>query len=296
MTGPARRNVVLAAAALLAACTTATPMAPIGAPPAALKLDPFYTRSLDAAGIPVSSSRAVPDAALRAAQSLVTQMLAKRPDLARALVARGQRVVVMAESEGTLDLPEQRDWKKPTPDDPRLTVCERKHYAETIGRQSDRDYWNTRARGMGGVLTSGATENLLGVPDTRYYGENILVHEFSHAILDVVEAADPTLYHAVERAYADAKRRNLWRGEYGETTIQEYWAEGTQFWFESNHVAVVDGETILSAADLRRHDPALAAVLARVYGHRHHLDADIFWRHPARVPPGGPPDSTAAIC
>jgi hypothetical protein len=293
-----RRNAVLAVATMLAGCaaTTAAPMQAILPPSPSLKLDPFYTRSLDVHGIPVNSSGIVPDSALRAAQSLVAEMLAKRPDLARALVARRQRIVVMAESEGTLDLPEQRDWKKPAADDPRLTRCEQKHYQEWIGRLTDRDYWNARARGMGGELTSGATENLLGVPGTRYYGENILVHEFSHAILDVAETADPALYHAVERAYANAKQHNLWKGEYGETTAQEYWAEGTQFWFESNKLAVVDGVRILSAADLQRHDPLLFAVLRRVYGNRHHLTADIFWRHPARVPPGAIPISTAADC
>ena len=219
-------------------------------------------------------------------------------------MARGQRVVVMAQGEGTLDLPEQRDRKKPAPDDPRLTVCERKHDAETIGRQSDRDYGNARARGMGGVMTSGASENILGVPGSRYHGENILVHEFSHANLDAVEQVDPGPYHAAERAYADAAAHDRWRGEYGETTIPEYRAEETRFRFESNRLAVVNGQRILSADDLPRHDPALLAALARVYGARHHLSADIFWRHPARVPPsdppgdppGGPPANTAATC
>src|SRR3546814_7564423 len=47
----------------------------------------------------------------------------------------------------TTDVPEQRDWKKPAIGDPRLTLCERKYYAERIGRLSDSEYWNKRARG-----------------------------------------------------------------------------------------------------------------------------------------------------
>ncbi len=282
----------------LALCTTgcAAPRASIGPPPVALGLDRFYAKSLDVDGIPVSASAQTPDAALQAAARIVRGMLAHRPDLARQLVAMGQRVVIMARSEGTVDLPEQRDWKKPTLDDPRLTVCERKHYDERIGRLSDRDYWNGRARGMGGLLTSAAEENLLAVPGTRYYGETIFVHEFAHAILDAAEQADPALFADVERAYADAHRRGIWRGEYGDTTAQEYWAEGTQFWFESNRLAVVNGKRILSATDLERHDPALAALLRRVYGDRHRLPGDAFHRHPARVPPGPPPVSTAEVC
>lgn len=286
--------VLLGGAAALASC--AGNPAPIGAPPAALGLDPFYVKSIDANGIPVSASRAVPDAALQIARRMMVAMLARRPDIARELVRAGQRVMIMGIDEWTTDVPEQRDWKKPARDDPRLTHCERKHYDARIGQLSDRDYWGKRARGMGGLLTSAATENLLGVPGTKYYGETILVHEFSHAILYAAEAIDPVLYARVEAAYVAAKDKGLWTGEYGATTVQEYWAEGTQFWFNSNKLAVVDGVRILSDADLARHDPALAAVLHAVYGDRHRLPADPFYKHPARVPVGPIPTSTAEVC
>lgn len=285
-----------AVALLLGAATLASCARPIGPPPPALALDPFYAKSLDARGIPVSASNAVPDKALRIARRLIVEMLAHRPDLARALVASGQRVMVMGVDEQTLDVPEQRDWKKPAIDDPRLTRCERKLYDARIGKLTDREYWGRRARGMGGLLTSAATENLLGVPGTRYYGETILIHEFSHAILDVVETVDPALYAQVAAAYAAAQEKGLWTGEYGSTTIQEYWAEGTQFWFNSNKLAVVDGVRILSDADLARHDPALAAVLRAVYGERHRLPGDPFYNHSARIPPGPIPKSTAEVC
>lgn len=285
-----------AASLLLGAVLLSSCARPIGPPPPALKLDPFYAKSLDARGIPVSASTAVPDKALRTARRLIVGMLAHRPDLARALVASGQRVMVMGVDEQTLDVPEQRDWKKPAIDDPRLTRCERKLYDERIGRFTDREYWGRRARGMGGLLTSAATENLLGLPGTRYYGETILVHEFAHAILDAVQAVDSALYAQVAAAYAAAQAKGLWTGEYGSTTIQEYWAEGTQFWFNSNKLAVVGGVRILSDADLTRHDPALAAVLGAVYGARHRLAGDAFYNHPARVPPGPIPKSTAEVC
>ena len=294
---------LLAVATSLTACsaTRQEPLPQIGPPPARLALHPFYTRTIEAAGIPISSSGKVPDAALRAAHSIVVEMLAHRPDLQRAMVRQGQRLVIMAQDEGTTDLPEQADWKKPTPDDPRLTTCERKHYQEWIGRLTDQQYWNNRARGTGGLMTSGAAENLLGVPGTRYYGENIFVHEFSHAIMDVgIATADQPLLRRIQAAYHHAKATGLWKGEYGETTVNEYWAEGSQFWFESNKVVIVDGRRILNADDLAAYDPALAAVLRSVYGDRHRLSADVFWRHPSRVPetPAGaaPIRSTAAEC
>ena len=103
-------------------------VAEVEAPPVSLALDPFYARYVDADGIPILSSAKVPDRALLVAKAIVEGMLAHRPDLARALAASGYRVAIMAEDESTLDLPEQRDWKKPARDDPRLTRCERKHY------------------------------------------------------------------------------------------------------------------------------------------------------------------------
>ncbi len=268
----------------------------IGPPPATLKLDPFYRRFIDAEGIPIASSAAVPDTALLLARDIAVAMLAERPDLRRAMIASGFRVAIMGEKEGTVDLPEQRDWKKPTIDDPRLTICERKLYPERIGKLTDAEYWNRRARGMGGSLTSAATENLLGVPDTRYYGENIFVHEFSHAILEAARTVDPGLYARVERAYASAMARKMWTGEYTAVTVDEYWAEGTQTWFNSNMLAVVDGRRILSDTDLAAYDIALFNVLSEVYGTRHRVPGDAYYMHPARVPPGPPPTSTAEVC
>src|SRR3546814_14117432 len=95
-------------------------------------------------------------------------MLVKRPDLARALVTAGQRVMIMGVDEQTTDVPEQRDWKKPAIDDPRLTLCERKYYAERIGRLSDSAYLNQRARGMGGLLTRGDTDNRPALAGSLY--------------------------------------------------------------------------------------------------------------------------------
>lgn len=254
----------------------------ISSPPGRLKLDPFYRKYVDASGIPVVSSGKVPDAALLIARDLVTEMLTERPDVLAAMVQSGARVGVMAIDEGTMDLPEQRDWKKPTRDDPRLTPQELKDY-DRIAAMTDREYWNSRARGMGGLYTTAAAENLMGVTGTRYFGETILVHEFSHNILSTLERIDHKFYARVQAAYDHAMKKKLWRGSYAAQNIQEYWAEGTQTWFNSNKAYIVDGKTIVSDAQLKDYDPALYHLLSAVYGKgRHHLDADVFWNSPAR--------------
>ena len=293
-----RAALMLAALSFATGCASGATSAPArpALPPPSLGLDPFYTQYVDAEGIAVVGSSAVRPEAIAVATRISAQMLGSRPDLARWLAGKGYRVAIMAESEATTDLPEQAHWTRPEQDDPRLTRCERKHYHERIGRLSDREYWNARARGMSGRLTSGAEEDLLGLRSSRYWGETIFVHEFAHDVLAAIRAVDPSLSGSIDAAYASALRGGLWKDEYAATTVDEYWAEGTQFWFNSNRLAAFGGRRILDHDDLAAYDPALFRVLARAYGKEHRLAGDPFWRHPARVPPGPPPVDTAEVC
>lgn len=259
------------------ALVTSYASAMISAPPAELGLDPFYKQYTDAFGIPIVSSEKVDGAALLIARDIVNYMLLKRPDVRAVLIERKSRVLVMAESEGETDLPERRDWKKPTKSDPRLTPEEGANYEKPggIASLSDRDYWNGRARGMGGNITSCAEENLLGRPGTRYYGENILVHEFSHNLMDALRSADPALFARIQPAYEAAKAAGKYKGQYAINTVAEYWAEGSQWWFGSN-IEFHDGDTrVQTPEDLEHYDPRLHAILEQVYpGHR--IPADVY--------------------
>ena len=68
--------------------------------------------------------------------------------------------------------------------------------------QADRDYHANRSRGLGGNPTTGAEENLLGYPGTRYYGEHIFVHEFAHAIMGGgIRDVDPEMHAEIRAAY-----------------------------------------------------------------------------------------------
>lgn len=278
--------------ALLAACNT------IGRtlPPAPPGQDRFYTQIIDVRGVPIVASSKVSGGALRSARAMAQGMLAHRPDLARWLAANGYRIAVMAQSEALLDLPEFRHWSKPARDDPRLTRCELKHYEVRIAALTDRQYWDARVRGIGGQHMVAAEEDLLNLTPNRYFGETIFVHEFAHQILDAVRGTDAALHERIKAAYANAKARGLWHDEYTMTTIDEYWAEGSQFWWNSNRLQAFEGRRILEAEDLAAYDPALYAVLADVYGATHRLPDDPFYKHPARVPPGPPPRNTAEVC
>ncbi len=226
---------------------------------------------------PIVSSEKVPDDALLVARDIVNYMLLKRPDVRDVMVSRKSRLLIMAKTEFETDLPERRDWKKPAKDDPRLTPGERQRYdlPGGIASMTDQEYWNRRARGMGGNVTSCAEENLLGYPDTRYYGENITVHEFSHNVMGALRVADPALYKEIQDAYAEAKGNGLFKGHYAENTVAEYWAEGTQWWFWSNFEWRDGDKRLQTPDDLKAYDPRLFAIFEKVYA-GHHIPADVY--------------------
>lgn len=241
--------------------------ASIAAPPPGF--DPFYAKAADAAGIPILGSAAVSDDALLVARDIVNEMLASRPDARAEMIRQGFRVVVMAAAERTTDVPEQSMWTVPAEDDWRLTAGERARYREPggLGSQTPKQYWDRRARGMDDNPTTCAEENVLGMPDDRYRGENICVHEFVHSIMQYgLQFSDPELYAEIEAAYAAAMRDGLWAGHYAATNAKEYFAEAAQTWFFSNIEFAAGERCIRTPADLRAYDPRVYDIIGRVFG------------------------------
>ena len=247
-------------------------------PPAELKLDPFYTKYADAAGIPIVASEEVRSDAVLMLRDIVNHMLVKRPDLRAELVRRGSRLMIIGAKQGQMDLPEYRNMKKPAKEDPRLTPGERERYdlPGGIASMTDAEYWNRRARGLGGIRTSCGEENLIGIEGSRYFGEHICVHEFSHGIMSAIRSVDPGLMKEIEAAYAAAKAKGLFRKHYAENTVAEYWAEGTQWWFWSNFFWMTPEKVeIWTPESLKEYDPTLFELLSRVYLD-HKIPADIY--------------------
>jgi hypothetical protein len=190
----------------------------VGPVPASLGVDPFYTKYVDARGIPVLASNNVPDDALLVARDIINSMLAMRPDLRKAMIARKWRTGVIAEVEMTMDIPEYANMKRPGAS------------REEPINQADRDYHANRSRGLGGNPTTGAEENLLGYPNTRYWGEHIFVHEFAHAIMGGgIRDVDPPMFAEIRAAYDEAMAAGKYvhpdgRKHYATTNAGEYWA------------------------------------------------------------------------
>jgi len=239
--------------------------------PESLGVDPFYKKYVDAQGIPVISSEKVPDAALLVARDIVNTMLAARPDLRKAMIARKWRTGVIAEVEMTMDIPEYSKMKRPGA--PR----------EEPVNQLDRDYHANRSRGLGGNPTTGAEENLLGYPGTRYWGEHIFVHEFSHAIMGGgIRDVDPAMYAEIRTAYDEAMAAGKYvhldgRKHYATTNPNEYWAEGAQWWFFSNYGECFTGNVkVETPEEFAAYDPKLNELLNRVFT-THHIPMDVFY-------------------
>lgn len=224
------------------------------------KLDTsFYKQYADANGYPILASAKVPATALAIVRDQVNYMLGNRPDVRDTMITHGGRVVIMAETEYTMDVPEQRQWRVPMYLDPRLTPQERARYYEPggLGSMSAERYWNTRARGMGGTLTTCAEENVLGYYRTRYWGTNICVHEFSHAIMGAgIGNAHPQWFREIVEAYKHAKATCLRTANgYAGNTFNEYWAGGVE-WYVGN-----GGR---ERAGLKTEDPKLYELVSRL--------------------------------
>jgi len=245
---------------------TESPRGTVSAPPPGF--DPVYTKYVDANGIPVLGSGSVSDQALLVARGIVDFMLSKRPDARAAMISQGFRLVVMAESEQTTDVPEHSLWTVPARDDWRLTDAERARYDEPggMGSMTGKQYWDRRARGMDDNPTTCAEENLLGIAGTRYYGENICVHEFVHSIMMYgLQFSDPELFADIQAAYAQALDDGLWAGQYARTNAKEYFAEAAQTYFWSNIEFYDGGRRVQSPDDLRSYDPRVYDLLTRVF-------------------------------
>ena len=244
--------------------------------PAALGVNPFYRKYVDALGIPVLASEKVPDAALLVARDILNAMLAARPDIRKALIARGWRTGVIAEVEMTMDIPEYSKMKRPgAPRDEPVT-------------QEDRDYHANRSRGLGGNPTTGAEENLLGYPRTRYWGEHIFVHEFAHAMMTGLRDVDAAMVGEIRAAYDAAMAAGKYvhpdgRKHYATTNANEYWAEGVQWWFFSNYGECFRGGVkVETPEEFAAYDRTLHGLIGRVFT-THRIEMDVF--HGKRIRP-----------
>ena len=225
-------------------------------PPATVRktfsLDPFYEQWIDVEGLPVVASSKVNPYALKEAAWLIRQIIGHRQDVLQALAKNNVRFAVMAYNELTTQIPEHSDLQPGY-------------------------YWDRRARGLGSTparpAVSCGEENLLNYAGDPYSTENILVHEFAHAIHQMgLNTVDPGFDDRLKTMYDAALEKGLWKDTYAITNRAEYWAEGTQSWFDTNRANDDQHNHVDTRDKLKEYDPTLATLLTEVFG-----DAD--WRY-----------------
>ena len=182
----------------------------------------FYQKYIETEGLYVTSSGKVSDEALLKACDIISLMLAKRPDVKAHMVKKGCHVKIIGKDEETCDLPE---------------------FAHICNCEDSIKYWNWRARGFGGApedefSSSCGEENLLALPQDKYVGENILIHEFAHLIHTVgIVGVEPDFNERLEALRQNAIRKGLWEKTYAVSNKEEYFAECVQSFFNCNRYA-----------------------------------------------------------
>ena len=190
----------------------------------------FYKKFIDVQGMPVVASGEVADQALQRTYSIVTHMLAGRPDIAEALVKNGMYLIIIGKDQVYTDMPEYRNHPNPA-------------------------YQNERVRGTGGKPTSFGEENLLSLPIDRYDDESIGVHEFCHTIDGALRSLDSTWTERKNATYRKAIDKGLWKNTYAGSNPGEFWAEICQSYFDCNRVNNWNHGPIGTREQLKAYDP-----------------------------------------
>jgi hypothetical protein len=191
----------------------------------------FYRKYIDVKGMPVVAAAEVADAALERTYSIVTHLLAGRPDILEAMVKNGTRLVIIGKDQVYTDIPEYRNSRNP-------------------------EYLNERVRGTGGFdITSFGEENLLNLAIDRYDDESISVHEFCHTIDAALSRIDSTWRGRLNQTYRNAIGKGLWKNAYTGTNLAEYWAEICQSYFDCNRINNWNHASIGTREQLKTYDP-----------------------------------------
>src|SRR5205823_12442767 len=109
-------------------------------------------------------------------------------------------------------------------------------------------------------------ENLLHLSGDSYAKENILIHEFAHAIhLMGLNTVDRRFDRRLRETYRKAMDKGLWKTAYAATNAEEYWAEGVQSYFDCNAPAGHDHIDVDTRAKLAKYDPDLFKLIDETF-------------------------------
>ncbi|HEY7118249.1 MAG TPA: hypothetical protein VH475_16800 [Tepidisphaeraceae bacterium] len=256
------------------------PQPSVVAPPAKMKVDPYYTKFTYAREFPVLGSNRVSDAAMLKANDTIRKMFAYRHDLLKAMMADDVRLIVLGRGERLADLPEFKHSKDEAAFDAARFV----------------DYTPQRK------LIVVPEENVLGLAGDPFGGESAVVMGMAKGFYRVaglrpvdpefdkrrqkqqyelrVKRLDVEFDQRVQKAYGQAVEKGLWKGTPAARDRFEYWAAGVAAYFDAAGAGYPPQNAdrpITTREALRAYDPELYAIVDQTMAYREHQD----WRYEA---------------
>jgi hypothetical protein len=248
------------------------------APPARLRIDPYYTKFTYAREFPVLGSPQVSDEALLKANDTIRKLFAYRHDILKALIADGARLVVLGRNEALASLPEFANSR------------------EVAGFDSPRgcDYSTDRK------LLVVPEEHILGLAGDPFPGRSLVISQFAKALYQVtgtrpvdpdfekqrqkqqyelrVKRLDIEFDRRLEALFSEARERKLWKGTPAARDRREYWATGVEAYFDAvgRGLAPLGAERpITSREALNAYDAGLFSLVDETMAYQGRAD----WRY-----------------
>jgi hypothetical protein len=253
------------------------------APPAKLKIDPYYTKFTPAREFPVLGSGHVSDEALLRANEVIRKMFAYRHDILKAMITDGARLVVLGRKEKLSDLPEFKGAKK------KAGFDEVRYLDYTAGLK----------------LMVVPEDNALGFRGGPFAGRGIVISVFARGLHQVcglrpvdpdfdrrrdkqqyelrVKRLDSDFDRKLRKAHEAAREKGLWKGTAAGRDHVEYWVAGVEAYFDAAgdslppHLA---DQAITTREALKAYDPDLHALVAETMAYQGHVD----WRYKRPAP------------
>lgn len=219
---------------------------------------PHYTQFVEAkCGLVVKAASGVEHGSLELCAAMADVMLAKHPEIGSVLRENGADIALYSRKVRIWDVPEHR-------------------FGQLFADRA--------ACGLSGVPgnpTSSLSEsNVLRILEGRYKtdfpNENVMAHEFGHAIhllgIDLLE--DKTLLERITSDYERVRAAGLWPNSYAISNKMEYFATLTAIWFDNMSEGAGgtwDGVRgpVNSRDELERYDEVGYALMAEVYPEAH---------------------------
>ena len=212
---------------------------------------PYYTQSVDVDGISAKASRTVDQKAPEAGADTVRVMLTHRPDMARSMAEAGAALAIVPKDGHITEIPELGYLKG------RLDL-------------NGKPYESFTVRGAGGIpqqpTTVTSEENLLGLVEdrTRFWAEDITVHEWAHAIENL--GFDDETRTKWRDLFDRARAAGLWPGTFAMAVDggREFFAELPQSFFGVNNE--IGGPEALHSEGQTSIRPEIFGALEDIYG------------------------------